>query len=251
MPEHEQDTRGLGDEPSKVEVFARAPVVEAILSFRFPPLDNLSDTIPLLAEDLRKHFTPAELVLESTDSAEILLGIGQDKGFRFRSQDGRQVLRLTRTAFSFHRLAPYGEWTDLASGASAAWDSVRQRYVPEYVLSVSLRYLNEIPMHPMQDLAEYIVLCPNIPPSIDTGFDEYLLRLALRDRTVPARAEITQIANLKSTPRTLTFDIEVTSDEAEFQPESSRLWEQVARLREYKNRIFFASITERCRELFR
>lgn len=253
MPDQQQRTSDSGDEPFRFEMFARAPVVEAILSFRFPPLDNLADTVQAFAADLKDRFTEFTVVPESTSTLAIQLAqkAGQEKGFRFRSVDGRHVIRLTRTSFSFHRLAPYGEWADLAAGASVAWDCVRHRYEPEYVISASLRYLNEIPIRPMQDLAEYIVLCPNIPASIDTGFSDYLLRLSLNDRSVPARAEITQLANLRSSPPMLTFDVEVTSDEGESDPGSSLLWEQVHRLRDYKNRIFFASITERSRELFR
>jgi uncharacterized protein (TIGR04255 family) len=247
MPDERKRTKAVtGDSGVDVEVFPRAPVVEAILSFRFPLLDDLQYGIPLLSGDLKDTYPH----VESVDTPR---GHRQgDKAFRFKSEDGKHVVRLTRNSFSFHRLRPYSEWRDLADGAQAAWLSVCRRYEPEYVHTVSLRYLNKIPLVPSTDMADYIRLCPNIPPSIDTGFSDYLLRLVLLDAGVPARAEITQIAErTELPPRTLAFDIDVITDGQEFLPTSPRLWEQVARLREYKNRLFFASITEKCRELFR
>jgi uncharacterized protein (TIGR04255 family) len=190
-----------------VEVFPRAPVVEAILSFRFPPLDDLTYTLPLLTADLASSFPEMEV------TAAARPGRGRDQAFRFKSEDGRSVLRLTRTSFSFHRLRPYSEWQDLAAGAQTGWEHVCRRYNPEFVNSVSLRYLNHIPLPLGSDMAEYITLCPNVPPSIDTGFSDYLLRLVLLDSVVPARAEITQIAGKgDGSGLALTFDIDVISD---------------------------------------
>lgn len=101
-------------------------------------------------------------------------------------------------------------------------------------------------------MADYLTLCLSVPHTIDTGFSDYLLRLVLMDPVVPARAEITQIVGKDAAPPwTLTFDIDVTSKDLEFDPNSPQLWEQVGRLRDYKNRLFFSSITEYCREMFR
>lgn len=239
-----------GREMPVVETFAHAPVVEAILSFRFPPLDDNEYTIPHLKADLGDRFPVIDEVGGAAGNPAVRrAGKG---GFRLRSADGRNVIRLTSTSFSFHRLEPYTNWEDLALGAKAVWDTVRRRYQPEFINSVSLRYLNKILLPGEGDMEEYITLCPRVPESIDTGFSDYLLRLVLLDKMVPARAEITQIALMGAhPPLTLAFDIDVTSDHREFPPDSDQLWEQVGRLRHYKNRLFFSSITDRCRELFR
>jgi uncharacterized protein (TIGR04255 family) len=236
------------DEPV-VEIFARAPVVEAILSFRFPALDDVTYTIPHLKADLGGDFPMVDEIVDVTGPAARR---GAKGGFRLRSEDGRNVIRLARTSFSYHRLQPYTKWEDLALGAKAVWSAFRRRYEPEFISSVSLRYLNKILLPPECDMEDYITLCPRVPNSIDTGFSDYLLRLVLLDKMVPARAEITQVAGMsESPPRTLAFDIDVTSDHMDFLPDSDQLWEQVGRLRDYKNRLFFSSITDRCRELFR
>jgi uncharacterized protein (TIGR04255 family) len=229
-----------------VEVFPRAPVVEAILSFRFPPLDDIEYALPTLKADFADVFPHVEAVELPRSSRR------PEKAFRFKSADERHVLRLSRTSFSFHRLRPYSDWQDLAAGAQSAWSHVCKRYDPEFVSAVSLRYLNKILLPVGKDMAEYITLCPSVPRSIDTGFSDYLLRLVLVDDVVPARAEITQVAGMgEDPPRTLTFDIDVITDAEEFLPESAQLWDQVGRLRDYKNRLFFSSITDACRELFR
>lgn len=234
------------DDDLVVEVFPRAPIVEAILSFHFPVLDDdLQSSIGGLTGDWADVYPHVEVL-------ERLRPLRPEKGYRFKSADGQRVLRLTTTSFSFHRLRPYSEWRDLAAGAQAAWARVCERYRPEYVRAVSLRYLNKIPLERGSDMAEYIRLCPTIPASIDTGFSDYLLRLVLQDMKVPARAEITQVATVQGAdPPSLAFDIDVISDATEFAPASPQLWERVARLRDYKNRLFFSSITEKCKELFR
>jgi uncharacterized protein (TIGR04255 family) len=242
-PAEERPNENADNSAVVVEVFPRAPVVEAILSFRFPMLDDLQYGTPLLAAEWKDRYPKVEV-------AEVTSGVRRNERiYKFESPDARHVVRLTRTSFSFHRLRPYTEWRDLAAGARAAWTTVCKQYEPEYVRALSLRYLNKIPLEANADMAEYIQLCPSIPPSIDTGFSDYLLRLVLQDERVPARAEITQVVEIP--PLTLAFDIDVTTDTMEFAPRSDELWAQVSRLRDYKNRLFFSSITEKCRGLFR
>jgi uncharacterized protein (TIGR04255 family) len=46
------------------------------------------------------------------------------------------------------------------------------------------------------------------------------------------------------------FDIDIVCG-ATFEPSSPAIWEKFEQMREYKNEIFFASMTERAKEMFR
>jgi uncharacterized protein (TIGR04255 family) len=248
---HADESSSLPNAPTTVEVFPNAPVVEAILWLEFPPLDNLEDTLPLLAKDLGEGFLPPEERAVRVPATRKLRSVNASRaGYVFESRDREHLLRVERTSFSYHRLRPYRDWSDLASGARRAWAIFVRRYEPEVVSSMGLRYLNHFKLPPHEDLARYLVLLPNVPRNIDTGCEEYLLRLVLQDNSVPAVAEVTQLSNSRDR-QGVTFDIEVSSESREYPPGEDSLWGQIDRLREYKNKLFFSSITEECRKLFR
>jgi len=50
--------------------------------------------------------------------------------------------------------------------------------------------------------------------------------------------------------RPIIFDLDVFQQRT-FEPTSPEIWEQFAKLRELRNRVFFGSITERTKEMFR
>lgn len=240
----------LSESFPRVEVFRNAPVVEAICWLEFPTLDNLEDTLLLLGDDLGESFLRPEKWSGGIATTGLERRVGRS-GYVFKSTDEAHRIRLQRTRFSFHRLPPYADWSDLEAGARAAWEHFVRRYEPEYISRFGLRYLNRIVTPPVRDLADYVTFVPSIPAVIDTGYGEYLMRLVLRDDTVPGTAEIMQLA--RSVPgghHQMTFDIEV-GGEREYSTDDPELWAHMCRLRDYKNRIFFSSITDECRELFR
>jgi uncharacterized protein (TIGR04255 family) len=92
-----------------------------------------------------------------------------------------------------------------------------------------------------------------VAPAIDTGFAGYLLRLALPRPDIPAVGWITQsIEPVREDSGfvPLVFDVDVVR-EGSFPLDDDLFWGTLERLREYKNELFFESITAKARDLFR
>lgn len=263
------------------ETFPHPPIVEAIIAFEVSYLDDLTlsaggfhDAITgaypireeLSAKDAASIFPRGRPRLVAMHSVrpdrppavglvrEAGEGYGVDtRGLSFRSEDGLQVVRVTRRGLSFHRLKPYISWEHFELETRHVWREFVRFFGPERVVRLRARYLNriEVPLG-FLDFGEFLHTLPYIPAPIDTGMSGYLMRLVLEDLTVPAIAHVTQTveadASLPYMP--LLFDIDVRR-EADLAPESEALWAAVHAMREYKDRIFFESITERTKELFR
>lgn len=266
----------------EVEVFPRPPIVEAILSFEVTDLDDVKLAAERFYEAIHHHY-PVRAAL-SPDEASAIFPRGRvrtinasivsdqeggtahrtwrgtntlypadARGYSFRSNDGLQVVRVTQRGMSFHRLTPYVNWEQFEAAVRFVWREFVKSFGPDRVTRLRVRFLNRIEVpSSFTDWDEYLRLCPSVPGPIDTGLSGYLMRLVLNDPNVPAVAYVTQAveAEVAVPYYPLIFDIDVRQ-EAEMLPESSDLWTAILAMREYKNRLFFESITEEMKELFR
>lgn len=246
----------------EVEVFPNAPVTEAILGIEVAFLDDLTIYVERFHSAIKELF-PEREAIDAPDAGDIQwLGErsnyrtsrkGEPAGFRLLSADKRQVVQITRRGLTYHRLRPYGDWGHFTEVAVPVWSAFAAIFAPEYIASLRLRYLNriEVPL-PVGDLSDYLTMLPQVPQPVDTGFTAYLMRITLWDPHLKAHADVTQIAQPADDVPLLPviFDIDVRSN-VEITSDERVLWRSVEALREYKNRIFFSSITAATRALFR
>jgi len=133
------------------------------------------------------------------------------------------------------------------------WREFVNYFGPEYVSRLRVRYINRIEVpHDFTRWEEFLRMYPSVPAPIDTGLSGYLMRLMLHDPSVPATAHITHAveAELEQPYIPMFVDIDVRR-EGELATDGTTLWAAIHRMREYKNRLFFESITEEMKELFR
>jgi uncharacterized protein (TIGR04255 family) len=237
-----------------VEVFPRAPIVEAILSLEVNPVDDLFGAVEKFWQAVCEQLPVRERI---GGPARALKPSGrlqsESTAYRFASEDGLHVVQISGRGFSFHRMRPYQDWSHFSATAKHFWETFAVHFRPERVSDIHLRYLNriEIPM-PLEYLQNYLVLYPNVPKGIDTGLGGYLMRLSLSDPSVPALAYVTQRSEYDPERGILpiVFDIDVSRG-GDLDAHDEALWVSIDSLRDYKNRLFFESITERTRTLFR
>lgn len=237
-----------------VEVFPRAPIVEAILSLELDHLDDLLVSAEEFWQAVKKELPIREQIggpARATHSPGRLES--RFTGYRFESEDGLHVVQVSRRAFSFHRMRPYQDWTQFSATARYFWEAFVARLGRGRISNIHLRYLNriEIPL-PFEYLQDYLSLYPKVPKGIDTGSSGFLMRLALADPSVPAFAHVTQRSEHEPEHGVvpIVFDIDV-SRVGDFRVDDEALWMSIEALRDYKNRLFFESITEQTRNLFR
>lgn len=243
------------------ERFPKAPIAEALLDIRvtfsspveLARLESFHDTIrdhyPVKQGRVKWH-GEIQVAKEEVQQA-IRRG---PEGFMFRSSDGRSVVQVRQDGFTFNWLKPYQTWEALRDEARRHWDGYRETFRPEAVTRLGLRYINriELPL-PFDDFRVFVKTAPDIANGMPQGVSALFMRIEIPDPKRGLMAIVTEtmeppVEEGKRLP--LIFDIDVVRS-VTFEAASPAIWETFEQMREYKNEIFFASVTDRAKEMFR
>lgn len=175
------------------------------------------------------------------------------QGFLFRSADDTRVVQARQDGFTFNWLKRYDTWEALRDEARPHWERYRDVFRPEAVTRLGLRYINkiEIPL-PFSDFRDYVKTAPDVAAGLPQGLSALFMRLEIPDQKRGLLAIITEtfeapVDEGKRLPFILDVDV---VRHATFEATSPAIWETFEQMREYKNEIFFASVTDRAKELF-
>ena len=241
--------------------FANAPITEALLDIRARPpsgvdlarLATFQDAVKDLYPARRERFSwQGGFQVKPGETPEVFPPSGGPDGYLFTSKDGKQIVQARLDGFTFNRLKPYDKWESFRDEAKKQWERYQEIAVPEVVSRVALRYINriEVPL-PMKDFREYILTTPEIAPKLPQGLAGFFMRLVIPDERSRAVAIITlTMEDPQEQVLPLIFDIDVFR-EAPFDVHGEEMWEALGQLRDYKNEIFFNSVTDKTRELFK
>ena len=148
-------------------------------------------------------------------------------------------------------LKPYETWERFRDEARRLWGKYREVTSPE-ITRVALRYINkmEFPL-PVKDFGNYLAAPPTVPAGLSQGVSSFLTRVVIHEPEIGAAGIITQALEQIINPNVLTIilDIDVFKQKSEGITEEEA-WQTLEKLRHFKNKIFFESITEKARELF-
>jgi uncharacterized protein (TIGR04255 family) len=243
------------------ERFSKAPIVEALLDiavgFSSPVeparleafQDAIRDDYP--AKQSRVKWEGAIQVAQEVVQQAVKRG---PQGFMFTSGDGQRMVQVRQDGFTFNWLKPYDRWESFRDEARQHWGRFRDTFGPEAVTRLGLRYINRLDLPlPFSDFREYVTTLPDIAPDLPQGLSALFMRLEIPDPNRGLIAIVTEtfqstINEGKELP--LIFDIDIVR-ESTFEPSSPAIWETFEQMREYKNEVFFGSVTERAKELFR
>lgn len=239
----------------------RAPVTEALVDLRveFPGEVSL-DQLDALHEKWREEYPKKSKRVEYQGSFRFAgrQGLKTDtattqRGFDFRNPDETQVVQARLDGFTFSRLRPYTDWADFTAKSRALWDVYQNQTRPSRVTRIALRYINriEIPL-PMNDFKDWILTLPEIAPDLPQGLAGYFMRLVLPFEKQKLNAIVTQAIepgdHVERLP--IIFDIDVFQ-KGSFSSDGEDIWPRLGELRDIKNRVFFRSLTDRAKELFK
>lgn len=250
-------------DPMAYEHFPNAPIVEALLDIRAALPDSvdleqlakfqgmLGDKYP--TKEIRSHWTGKLQVKQSGEPA-VTQSSGGPLGYLFKSSDGLNVVQARKDGFTFSRLRPYEDWESLSGEARSLWAKYVKLASPSKVTRIAVRYINriDIPL-PVGDLKEYILTGPELVATLPQKLSTLFFRVAIMDDTSPAAAIITEAIDEEHTRKdnlALIFDIDAVL-RGSFPLSAEKLWPEFDKLRSFKNRIFFESLTEKGKELFR
>jgi uncharacterized protein (TIGR04255 family) len=239
--------------------FPHAPIREAILDIRadLPP----GVTLEILArahEAIRDRYPQRKERVKfqggfgfAQGGVEVMPAMAGPDGYLFTSIDGRQIVQTRLDGFTFNRLEPYDRWEAFRNEGREHWARYVDLVRPIRVTRLALRYINriEIPV-PIKDFKSYILTAPDIAPKLPQQLQTFFMRLEIPDEARHCMAIITETIEPPAQGRLpLIFDIDAVREGA-FSPEGAEIWRIFEELRDYKNEVFFNSMTNRAKRLF-
>lgn len=239
--------------------YARPPIVEAVIDFRLAePIDNAQ--IKKAEQRTKQHYPFAEADFHTNFHIDLEAGrIEQQNiplGVRLSSADRTDICIYRSQNFLSSRLAPYPGWETFRARVSRDWDIFSKAVGRPSLNRIGVRFINRldvpIPADGRVQVEEFLKVWPHLPDMGDSRrIDNYVMQLVrpLEERcsliinTAPAAAS--PIPNCAS----FVLDLDV-SREAQLPRRTAELWVLLERVREMKNRVFEALITDKARELF-
>lgn len=247
---------------SEYIVFPNAPITEALLDIRVElPEDVDIKKIESFHELIKDRFPDKKIrgtfaigvQLMPDGTPQSLPTSGGPQGFLFRSPNENKIVQARIDGFTFNKLRPYENWTVFRSEAKSFWDMYIDLFVPRKVTRIALRYINriEVPL-PLKDFKEYILTNPEIAPKLSQFIDHFFMQLILPNPEIQAKAIITQTMEPATAKNKLPLilDIDVFS-EAVYVDNKEEIWNDFEKLHVFKNEIFFNSLTDKAKELFK
>jgi uncharacterized protein (TIGR04255 family) len=238
-----------------------APITEALIDIRIKVrtdfdvnrLESLYDEIST-QYSAKKARHKIETKLEFKEG-QPLVSEGKEKidGYLFTSVDGKQIFQAAVDGFTFNRLRPYDKWEIFRNEAFRLWGLYRKLLSPE-IIRVGLRYVNRlnIPLSAQHvfDFDDYLTAGPAVPKELPQGLSSFLTRIVINDPDIDSSGIITQALDQIVDPKfvPIILDIDVFKQKEVITEEEA--WHTLEQLRHFKNRIFFASITNKAKELF-
>lgn len=241
-------------------IFPRAPITEALLDIRVELNQSFSlSSLELLHERISDRFpekqqrmafqTSIKLAPEGPTSAT---PTSQPDGYLFRSSATNKIAQARIDGFTFNKLRPYQDWQRFREEAQELWNLYYDCAHPLRITRLALRYINRIDLPlPFNTFKDYILTLPEVAPELPQALAGFFMQLSIPNPEKEATAIINEtIEGVTSNQKLpLIFDIDVFR-EVRFADNKPEIWSIFDQLREFKNDIFFSSITEKTRELF-
>jgi len=185
---------------------------------------------------------------------QITTTAGGPTGYIFRSADNKQAVQALRQGFTFSRFKPYEDWERFSREARDLWSRYATLTKPEKVTRIGLRYINRLDLPlPFNDFKEYLLTVPEIAPGLPQGLASFFFRVVIPVEKAEAFAIITETIVEGEESKGVVpviLDIDVFRMGA-FPIVADKVWPAFDRLRELKNDLFFKTLTDKAKDLFK
>jgi uncharacterized protein (TIGR04255 family) len=173
-------------------------------------------------------------------------------GQRFKSEDGTEIVQFRIDGFTYNRLKPYPGWDAFFPQALDLWRLYVATTAPEAVTRMAVRYINhlELPALP-DDLSRFLTAPPTLPEAIPGRITGFRNRVSVHDTQAGLSAHLTQACDPNPEPGALTVTLDVDA----YKPLTSEIGDNelvamFGALHDFKNALFFGSITEATAEMY-
>ncbi len=247
---------------SEYIIFPNAPITEALLDIRvelpegidIARLESFHEHIKDRFPDKKTHGTFAIGVQLTPDGTpQSLPASGGPQGFLSRSPNENKIAQARMDGFTFNKLKPYESWQVFCSEAKSLWNIYAELFTPKRITRIALRYINRIeaPL-PIKDFKEYILTNPEVAPNLSQSLSHFFMQIVMPNQEIEASAIITETMEppTENQRLPLIIDIDVFKERV-YVDDKEEIWNDFEKLRIFKNDIFFNSITDKTKELFK
>jgi len=240
------------------EKLTHAPIVEAVIDIRVASVEGTDAQGFMAAQSLLKADYPSQKPMRSVQAtfsaeAEEISQKRADVGVVFQSTDGRSLAQFRIDGFTFNRLEPYTDWPTVFGEAIRLWKVYAEVHPRARVTRLAVRYINRMTVIEGGSLADYLTAPPSLPEEVPQQLREYLMRVVVQDREKQLSAVLVQALEPGAAEATgsILLDVDAFRElRRPLDPSDTEIARVFGELREMKNRIFYASITEKAAEIY-
>lgn len=243
---------------------SRAPIVEALIQINvdLPPdtdlepvvraHERIKEAFPISRQKFRSQIKFGVSPVAQA-SVPAVAGLPPTVvGYMFFNQEETRVVQFAVDSFSFNWLKPYQNWNVFRDFARSMWKIYVEALKPRTVKRIGLRYINDLAVPlPIRDFNQVLAAPPIVPEGLPQAVTSYFDRVVIED--VARRAGAIIMRTIEGQPKEnhlpLILDIDVFRDAA-LDPEAEEVWDTLEILREFKNDVFFTSITDELEKLY-
>lgn len=246
------------DQPKRTR-YKRPPITEAVIECRFATPMNL-ERLQKLKDGLSATYS----VLEEVHQIQFQMTIGKGKpsvnddllGYRMFSMASTGVITITLSAVSYARLAPYGGWDSFSSEFMNTFERMKALLGHQPLMRIGMRYINrlDIPVEQESSLVRienYLTIHPEYPGKDLPPLTTWTMQSVFHLTQVGCYAAVTVASVASPVPQRTSFLLDVDISRETNVPQNDReIRELLALMRDEKNRVFEACITDATRRLF-
>jgi uncharacterized protein (TIGR04255 family) len=237
---------------AQIRHLTNAPIVEAVVDFKFETPSGISDSISevvRLLTDRLPNVSPIKIMEGKIDLK------GKEK-FETRSSvvgnrmdaDGK-VAQIFSNQISFSKLAPYETYDSLIQDARYIYETYIKVVPDVSIKRIALRYINKVGVgENIRDLGDYISYPPTIPKAMHGAVASCFQRIQIES---PHGIMTNFIQSLEKPSKDKEAQAVIDIDAYKLDIiDATTVWSDFQKLREHKNEVFFDSITEKTAERY-
>jgi len=209
----------------------------------------IRESYPKIEPHLRGQF---EIELTPDGAATQKMAERGIHGYFFKTEDEKRLVQFRIDGFTYNWLRPYQTWERLRDEAKRLWEIYVGLAKPLVISRVAVRYINKLALpSPINEFDDYLTAAPRVPDALPQGVSSFLTRVVMNEPRKGFTGIIVQALEGIVDPGTISIllDIDV-SKEMEFDADGKDAWQTLEELRNFKNDMFFQSITDKALNLF-
>ena len=239
------------EQKTSYPLLKNAPIAEALLDIQvqLPEsktleelhtiFDKIKATFPI--EKKRYRFSGSfEFKAEEKETKPGITNTLVD-GFLFYSENKSKVCQSRLDGFTFNKHKPYENWSSLLKEAQDLWELYKRIAEPIAIKRIALRYINKIPLKMPFTHSNYFTTLPYLAKELDYDISNLFSQISITNNKIGALANITEGIEIDGSDiAQFLFDIDVIK-QGDFKEQD--IWKHFESLRDFKNEIFFKSLT--------